>query len=68
MSHVILGLRNIFSHIPPKADVALVSFVLLRVTAETQRSREKAKQAMQTVQYRQGTVGTTLVSLTVNRR
>ncbi len=71
VSHVILSLRNIFSHIPPTADVSLVSsaFVLSRVTAETQRSREKAKRATQTVQYRQGTAGTTLVSLkAVNRR
>lgn len=71
VSHVILSLRNIFSQIPPTVDVSLVSsaFVLLRVTAETQRSREKAKRATQTVEYRQGTLGTTLVSLkAVHRR
>lgn len=66
-----LCFRNIFLHIPPTVDVWLVSsaFVLLRVTAETQRSVEKAERAMQTAQYHQGTVGTTLVSLkAVNRR
>lgn len=71
VSHVILSLRHIFSHIPPTVDVSLVSsaFVLSRVTAKTQRSGEKAKRAMQTAQYHQGTVGTTLVSLkAVNRR
>lgn len=49
VSHVIFSLRNIFSHIPPTADVSLVSsaFVLSRVTAETQRSGEKAKQRKQ---------------------
>ena len=71
VSHVNLCFRNIFLHIPPTVDVWLVSsaFVLLRVTAETQRSAEKAERAMQTAQYHQGTVGTTLVSLkAVNRR
>ena len=71
VSHVILVLRHIFTHIPPTVSVSLVSpaSVLSRVTAETQRSGEKAKRAMQTAQYRQGTTGTTLVSLkAVNRR
>lgn len=71
VSHVILRVRNIFSHIPPTVDVSWVfpTFVLSRVTAETQRSREKAKRATQTAEYRRGTAGTTLVSLkAVNRR
>lgn len=69
--HVILSLTNIFSQILPTADEPKVSaaFVFSWVTAETQRSREKAKRATQTVQHRQGTSGTTLLSLkTVNRR
>lgn len=71
VSQVNLCFRNIFLHIPPTVDVWLVSsaFVLLWITAETQRSVEKAERAMQTAQYHQGTVGTTLVSLkAVNRR
>lgn len=54
--HVILSLTNIFSHILPTADEPQVSaaFVFPWVTAETQRSREKAKRATQTVQHRQG--------------
>lgn len=51
--HVILSLTNIFSHILPTAQVS-VAFVFSWVTAETQRSREKAKRATQTVQHRQG--------------
>lgn len=51
--HVILSLTNIFSHILPTAQVS-AAFVFSWVTAETQRSREKAKRATQTVQHRQG--------------